>query len=208
MRIAVIGTGNVGATLGRRWAEAGHDVTFGTRDPASQKVQQLLATIRGSAGVSLAKEAVDGADVVTLATPWPATEEVARDLGPLSGRVLLDCTNPLSNSLSLELGHSTSGGEQVAAWSGARVVKIFNTTGSDNMADPSYGGQAATMFYCGDDFEAKKIAARLARDLGFDAVDAGPLANARLLEPLAALWIYLAYPGGQGRRIAFKLLRR
>ena len=155
MRITVIGTGNVGATLGKGWAEVGHQVTFGTRDPSSDKVQQLLSSLGGKARAAATKEAV-----------------------------------------------------QVAVWSGgARVVKIFNTTGSDNMASPHYGEQAATMFYAGDDAEANQIAAQLARDLGFEPVDAGPLANARLLEPLAALWIYLAYPGGQGRRIAFKLLR-
>jgi hypothetical protein len=208
MRIAVIGTGNVGATLGRGWAGAGHEVTFGTRDPSSDKVEQLLGSLGGKARAAAAKEAVEDAEVVVLATPWPAAEQVLRELGPLAGRVLLDCTNPLTRSLALEVGHSTSGGEQVAAWSGgARVVKIFNTTGSDNMASPRYGEQAATMFYAGDDAEANQIAAQLARDLGFEPVDAGPLANARLLEPLAALWIYLAYPGGQGRRIAFKLLR-
>ena len=209
MRITVIGTGNVGGTLGRRWAEAGHDVTFGTRDPSSDKVKQLLGSLGGKARAAAAKEAVEDADVVVLATPWPAAQEVLRGLGPLAGRVLLDCTNPLTRSLALEVGLSTSGGEQVAAWSGgARVVKIFNTTGSENMASPRYGEQPATMFYAGDDAEAKQIAAQLARDLGFEPVDAGPLVNARLLEPLAALWIYLAYPGGQGRHIAFKLLRQ
>ena len=90
----------------------------------------------------------------------------------------------------------------------ARVVKIFNTTGVENMAAPTYGDQAATMFYCGDDEAACAVAARLAADLGFDAVSAGPLRNARLLESLALLWITLAMGQGGGRGIAFKLLRR
>ena len=107
------------------------------------------------------------------------------------------------------VGHDTSAAEQVAGWAGgARVVKIFNTTGSNNMENPDYGGQAATMFYAGDDEAAKQAARQLAGDIGFDPIDAGPLANTRLLEPLAMLWIYLAYPGGQGREIAFRLLRR
>lgn len=209
MRITVIGTGNVGATLGKGWSQAGHDITFGTRDPSSDKVGRLLGAIGPQARAVARNESVQNAEVVVLAVPWPAAQEVLRELGPLDGRVLLDCTNPLTRSLSLEVGHTTSGGEQVAAWAGAaRVVKIFNTTGSENMAAPRFSEQAATMFYAGDDAEAKQIAAQLARDLGFEAIDAGPLANARLLEPLAALWIYLAHPGGQGRRIAFKLLRR
>jgi len=90
----------------------------------------------------------------------------------------------------------------------ARVVKIFNTTGVENMASPMYGDQAATVFYCGDDEPACAVAAKLAADLGFDAVSAGPLRNARLLEPLALLWINQARVQGASRGVAFKLLRR
>jgi len=96
----------------------------------------------------------------------------------------------------------------VAGWAkGAKVVKIFNTTGFANMADPSYGGEPIEMFYCGDDAEAKHAAAGLARDIGFNPIDAGPLANA-LLEPYALLWIWLALKGGVGREFAFKLVKR
>jgi hypothetical protein len=76
------------------------------------------------------------------------------------------------------------------------------------MADPSYGGEATTMLYCGDDAAAKETAAKLAADLGFDPIDAGPLVRARLLEPFALLWITLAYPQGHGRDIAWKLMKR
>ena len=96
-----------------------------------------------------------------------------------------------------------------AQWArGAKVVKIFNSTGYNNMADPNYGGVPLTMFYCGDDTDAKRIAASLARDIGFDPVDAGPLSNARLLEPVAMLWIWLAIQGGMDRAFGFKLLTR
>ena len=88
------------------------------------------------------------------------------------------------------------------------MVKVFNTTGANNMESPDYNGVAATMFYCGDDADAKATAARLASDLGFDPVDAGSLEQARLLEPLALLWIRLAYAQGMGRDIAFKLMKR
>ena len=209
MRIGIIGAGNVGGTLGRAWAERGHEVTFGSRDPNSRKIQDLIASTGGAGKAAAIPEAVASAEVVALATPWPATQAAVQNAGDLSGKILLDCTNPLAPDLSLEFGHTTSGGEQVSAWArGARVVKIFNTTGFGNMADPSYGDQACTMFYAGDDSEAKAVAAQLAREIGFDPVDAGPLSNARLMEPLAVLWIYLAHVQGLGTSIAFKLLSR
>jgi 8-hydroxy-5-deazaflavin:NADPH oxidoreductase len=208
MRIAIIGAGNVGGTLGQGWTRAGHEVTFGVRDAMHPKVAKLVEQTGAQAG-SVAEAAAFG-EVVAFATPWEATEEAVRSAGDLSGKVLLDCTNPLAPQLAgLTLGHTTSAGEQVASWApGARVVKIFNTTGANNMANPDFDGAAATMFYCGDDPEAKAVAARLAADLGFDPVDAGKLEQARLLEPLALLWIRLAYVQQMGREIAFKLLRR
>jgi predicted dinucleotide-binding enzyme len=210
MQIGIIGAGNVGGTLGRAWAGKGHAVMFGVRNPADAKVKSLLAQAGAGATAGKVAEAAAHGEVVALATPWQAAREALQGAGALSGKVLLDCTNPLKADLSgLELGHTTSGGEQVAASaSGARVVKIFNTTGFNNMADPHYGEGAATMFFAGDDAAAKAVATRLAADLGFDPVDVGPLVQARLLEPLALLWIYLALVRGEGRDIAFRLMRR
>lgn len=109
----------------------------------------------------------------------------------------------------MTIGHTTSAGEAVAGWArGARVVKALNSTGAGNMTDPRYGGERASMFLCGDDGPAKATVSELVRGLGFDVVDAGPLRNARLLEPLAMLWITLAYGLGNGPNIAFRLLRR
>jgi predicted dinucleotide-binding enzyme len=149
-------------------------------------------------------------EVVILAVPWPAAQDAIQSAGDLDGKVLVDATNPLAPNLSgLTLGHSTSAGELVAAWApGARVVKAFNSTGSGNMADPAYGAQQTSMFLCSDDADAKASVAHLGEEIGFEMIDAGPLANARLLEPLALLWIYLAYVQGMGPDIAFKLLRR
>ena len=128
----------------------------------------------------------------------------------MQGKIVLDCTNPLKPDMSgLEVGLSTSGAEQVAGLAaGAKVVKIFNATGFNNMANPRYANEAATMFYCGDDARAKAVAGQLAADLGFEPVDAGSLAEARLLEPYALLWIHLALVQKLGRDIAFKLMRR
>lgn len=209
MSIGILGAGSVGGTLGTRWAQAGHQVVFGVRDPAAEKVRDLLQRAGPNATAASPREAAAQGEVLLLAVPWGAVEDALERAGEVSGKVLLDATNPLDEELGLTHGHSTSGGERVARLAkGARVVKIFNSTGFNNMADPDYGGQAATMFYCGDDADAKAVARRLADELGFEAVDAGGLAMARTLEPLALLWIRLAYAQGMGREIAFKMLRR
>jgi predicted dinucleotide-binding enzyme len=208
MRIAVMGTGRVGGTLGRRWAQTGHSIVFGTRDPASEKVQALLREAGPHACAASLAEAVAAADIVVLATPWPATQAALRSAGDLSGKILLDATNPIKDG-ALDVGHTASGSEQVAAWApGARVVKALNTTGAGNMANPDYGGQRPTMFLCGDDAEAKALVTELIDALGFEALDSGPLSAARYLEPLAMLWVALVRGQGLGPDIAFKLLRR
>jgi hypothetical protein len=210
MKIGIVGAGNVGGTLGARWAARGYEVAFGVRSPGDRKVATLLASIRGEVRAGTVPEAAAFGEVVVLATPWDRTEDAVRACGNLTGKAVLDTTNPLKPDLSgFAIGGDDSGGEQVARWArGSRVVKIFNTTGFDNMADPRYPDGAATMFLCGDDADAKTTAATLASNLGFDPVDAGPLSASRLLEPLAMLWIALAYPRGMGRNIAFRLMRR
>jgi 8-hydroxy-5-deazaflavin:NADPH oxidoreductase len=206
MKLAIIGAGQVGTTLGRGWLRAGHQVTYGVREPDGPKAQALGPQ---GAGVKALRAAVEVAEVVVLATPWPVVREALAALGDLAGRPLLDATNPIGPGLSLAVGHVDSGGEQVQRWApSARVVKVFNTTGVENMAEPRFGSSAATMFYCGDDAGACRVAHGLAVDLGFDAVAAGPLRNARLLEPLGMLWIQLALVQGHGRGIALTLQRR
>jgi predicted dinucleotide-binding enzyme len=205
MRIAIIGAGKVGGALGRNWTRRRHTVTYGVRDPDAK----AAALAQGGAQVALPRQAVEWSDVVVLATPWAATREAVEAIVDFGGRPLLDATNPIGPGLTSAAGAGGSGGELVQSWAPtARVVKIFNTTGAENMAAPVYGDQATTMFYCGDDEPACGIAARLATDLGFDAVSAGPLRNARHLESLALLWISLAMGQGANRGIAFKLLRR
>src|SRR5262245_18050036 len=137
MRIGVIGAGNVGGTLGRGWAQRGHEVCFGVRDVADPKIATLIAESDASARAGTLADAAGFGTVVALATPWDAAEDALRAAGDLGGKTLLDCTNPLKPDLSgLSVGNATSGAEHVAAWAPrARVVKIFNTTGFDNMAD-------------------------------------------------------------------------
>lgn len=204
MKIAIIGAGNVGGTLGRRWAAGGHDVTFGVRAGGEVKGGAPAGTrVAGPA------EAVRGAEVVVLATPWGVVAEAIASLGPLDGKVLIDCTNPIAPGFVVDEGvRHASGAERIAALApGARVVKTLNQTGFANMADPVFGGEPTVMFAAGDDAGAKAQALALVRELGFEAVDAGPLARARELEHLAMLWIALSI-SGHGREIAFRLVRR
>ena len=207
MRIAIIGMGNVGSTLGRRWAETGHHVTFCVRDPDNPKKRAEAEKVRAAVGAvpNAAK-----ANIVLLAVPWSAVPEVLQAAGGLEGKVLLDCTNPVTPELShLTIGHITSAGEEVARRvPRARVVKVFNTNGAKNMADPNYGGHKVTMLYAGDDEGANRVAASLAEALGFEPVYLGPLKEARLLEPLAMAWIVLARHRGLGRDFALDVVRR
>lgn len=209
MKIAILGAGSVGGALGEAWTRYGHEVLFGVRNPGSADVHALLQRCGPRARAESIADAVQLAEVVVNALPWTATRGVLEKLN-LGDKPLLDCSNPLKPDLSgLEIGTSTSAGEQVASWTeSSKVVKIFNSTGFNNMANPKYGADRLTMFYCGDDPRAKEIAAGLAHDIGFHPVDAGPLSNARLLEPLSMLWIWLAIHGGQGRDIAFQLVKR
>jgi len=210
MKIGIIGSGNVGGALGSRWAKLGHEVVFGTRDPQGLDVQQLAAKAGGKTSVATLADAASKGDALLLAMPWPATEQVIGSLGDLSKKILIDATNPLLPDMSgLTLGTTTSAGEQVASWArGAKVVKAFNTVGANIMGDPSFDGHKPVMFYCGDDAEAKKVVKKLIDELVFEAVDAGPLKQARLLEPFALLWISLAFAQGMGLDFAFELLRR
>ena len=212
MNIAIIGAGNVGGALGANWAQKGHDIVFGVRDPKAEKTQGVLNKIGGKAKAVTPAEAAAAADVVVLSTPWPAAEAAIRSMGNLKGKILLDATNPLTrgpDGIGLEIGHAISGGEKVQGWAaGASVFKTLNTTGFGNMANPVFKGVKSVMFVAGDDAAAKPKVIALVGDLGFEVIDAGPLRNARLLEAHAMLWIDLALVRGQGRDFAFGILRR
>ena len=209
MRIGVIGSGNVGGTLGKRWASNGHTVFFATRDPESAAIRTLLTESGPTAAAGPLRDAVAHSEIVLLATPWPVTRQMLESAGDFDNRILIDATNPLAPDLScLECANTISGAESVAQWAPtARVVKAFNTVGNNVMDDSAFSAPVA-LFYCGDDASAKQTVAPLIRELGFDPIDAGPLGQARVLEPFALLWISLAVKYGFGRDIAFQFLRR
>lgn len=204
MRISIVGTGNIGGGLGRAWAATGHDVTFGVRDVADPETIALAREV--GAAVATIPEALPGAEVIVLATPFTAVEAVAKVLPDWSGRVVVDCTNPIGPGFKLLHGHTDSGAEAVARMlPGARVVKSFSAQGAENLAHPVYDGVRASNFYCGDDADAKAIVRRLVDDVGFEAIDAGALSSARYLEPMTMLWITMSRT--LGRQFAFKVLR-
>lgn len=209
MKIAILGAGHVGTALGRAWAKKNHDVVFGVREPESAKTKETLSKLGVRASAADVASAAKGAEVVVLCTPFPATKEALSTAGNLAGKVVIDCTNPLKPDMSgLSIGHTTSAGEEIAAWAkGASVFKTFNHTGAPNMAAPERYPTKLAMFVCGDDAARKPVVMQLVREVGFEAIDAGPMTVARLLEPLAMLWIHLAYAQKQGTDFAFAIAR-
>jgi predicted dinucleotide-binding enzyme len=205
MNIVIAGSGNVGRALADGWRKAGHGVTFAMREPDGPKVAELK---QKGFGVVALNGAATSADVIVLAVPWSAVETTITALGALAGKILIDTTDPLKSRTELALGFGDSGGETVARLSSARVVKAFSTTGAGNMADSKYPGGKLMMAVAGDDAPAKQIVMSLVAELDFDPIDTGPLAMSRYLEPLAMLWINLAYTQKLGPDVGFALLRR
>lgn len=206
MKIAVIGNGHIGAGLARAWAKAGHGVVFGSRDPGGEELRALCQQVGASAAP--VAEAVRGAEVVALAVPYGALEDVLRAAGDMAGKVVVDCTNAVEPGMKLKHGGATSSAEELQKrLPGAKVFKSFNAQGAENLANPVYGGVKATNFFCGDDAAGKAVVKQLVEDVGFDAVDAGPLSSARYVEPLMLLWVTSSRALGT-RDLAFKLLRR
>jgi len=189
-KIGIVGDGNVGGALARGLGRAGHEVKAVGKDRAA--VRDLAAW----------------AEVVFLAVPHGALGDVIETAGPaLAGKTVVDVTNALDANMGLAVGFTTSAGEELQKkLPQARVVKAFNTVFAGTMDAGKVRDQTLTAFVAGDDASARATVQALARDIGFDAVDAGPLKSARLLEPLANLNIQLAYVLGMGPQIGFRLI--
>ena len=208
MTISILGAGNVGLALAGAFTRRGETVVLGVPQPA--KYAAAVAALGERARVTTTAEAVAAGEVVILAVPYAAVAAIAQSVDDWQAKVLVDATNPLAPGLAgLTLGTTTSGAEELARMArGARVVKAFNSTGAENMADARYPGGVPMMPVCGDDAQARQRVMALATLIGFEAVDLGPLSSARYLEPFAMTWIHLAFRQGFGRRFAFGLLRR
>lgn len=209
MKVTVIGAGNMGSAFVKQLVRAGHQVSVTARDAA--KAAQVANANPGAKAVATAGAAA-GADVVVLATGYTDAVGALQAVGDLQGKVVIDITNPLTaDYMGLTLGHSTSAAEEIAkAVPSAKVVKGFNTVFAQVLAEGAdFGeGRKVTVFVASDDVPAKRTATALAESIGFDVVDAGGLKNARYLEPLAGLNIYLGYGAGLGTAIAPTWIRK
>ena len=199
--IAVLGAGNIGATLARKWSAAGHQVTLASRNPDAPSLRDLARSI-GSETATHA-DAITGAEVVLFALPGDAVPTVAEALGQaLDGKVVIDATNNLAaadmNSIAALIRYSP----------GAIPVRAFNSVGWENFADPDFSGTQADLLWCGPDGESGALVEGLIADVGLRPVRVGGLDQVRVVDMLASLWFALALGQGRGRQLAFKILTR
>ena len=192
MKIAVIGKGRVGTALATGLKRKGHEIRFGHRDPKEPVV-----------------DAARWGEVIILAVPYHAVKEVAEVLGSnVDGKVVVDVTNVLGPDMELAVGFSTSGAEELQKLlPRARVVKAFNTVFAVNQSTGRVGREQLTAFVAGDDSEARRTVMQLAKDIGFDPVDAGSLKSARYLEPMGKLMILLNFDLKMGSNMGYKLVK-
>lgn len=205
LNIAIIGTGNVGAALAEKWAQAGHQITLGVRNVHDFKGKHLLE-IEGIQALPII-DAVQQADIILMAVPAPLVIEVTQSLGNTEGKIIVDAMNVVlgrgpagfNNTADAILAHTQT----------KQVIKCFNTTGFNNMKNTMYQTMAIDMFMAGDDETAKKVVHQLAIDAGFETCyDVGGNDKFQLMEQFAFFWINLAMMRGYGREIGFKLMRR
>ena len=187
--IAVVGTGNVGTALGTRFAELGHEIVYGSREPLRADVQALVERTSGNASAMLPADAARDADIVVVAVNFSDVEVAVRSLGDLSGKIILDPTNAIrvENGIRYHAAE-TSVGEMIQGWApDARVVKAFNTLNAETMTDPSIAGGTVTIPIVGNDPQAKAVVSGLVTGLGFDVVDMGMIESAQVLEQMLVI---------------------
>lgn len=206
MKIAIIGSGNVGGALAQKFIKAGHTVLVGAKFPLSEKSIKLATQI-GEDRFTSVESAVKQCEVIVLATPAPMAVEVAQSLGDTTGKVIIDTMNIVMGRGPV--GFSNTADAILANTATKDVVKCFNTTGFNNMLDTNFGEYQIDAFVAGDSEKGKEVASKLALDAGFaTCYDVGGNDKFQLMEQFAFFWINLAMFKGQGRDIGFKLLRR
>src|SRR5256712_2451471 len=211
MRIGILGSGLMGAKLGTIWARAGHELVF-SYARSDQKLRRLAREAQGNARAGTPGEAAREADVLLLAVHWSRVDDVFKQAGDVTGKVIVSCSLPMnSDDTALVIAHTSSGAEDLAKKvREARVVSAFGTVPSEVLFDVFERRRNATkpsLVYCGDEAKSKKTAAELIRDVGFDPVDAGPLRMARYTEPFTLLIAQLAYEGDEGPELAYRFER-
>lgn len=199
MNMAIIGSGQIGGTLGRAWAKKGHRVTFGSRDPQGDRIRALLESIGPNASAASVQEASLSGDLVVLAVPGTEIERVLEEAGELRGKIVVNAT-------ILFDGRSADAEVRRLA-EGARVVRAFHTSTWEALANPRFDGGNATLFMSGEDEEAKRTVYRLGAEAGFDMVDAGGAeAMAEIEKAIFTFWTVLSPQFG--RDYAIRVLRR
>jgi len=211
MRIGILGSGLMGGKLGTLFARAGHDIVF-SYARSKAKLQRLAREAGGNARAGTPHDAATHAEVVFLAVHWSRLDDVLKQAGDLSGKIILSCSLPMNaNDTALILGGGTSGAEELARrLPDAQVVAGFSTVPSEVLFGVFESRRKRTrpsLVYCGDDEAAKNVAAGLIRDLGFDPIDAGPLRIARYTEPFSLLIGQLAYDGSASPALAYRFER-
>lgn len=204
MQIAIIGSGNMGSAFARRVSAAGHDVTIASKNVEHAK--EAARTIGARVRAMPLSDVAQAAEIIIAATPYDQQVEALRPAGTLTGKTIIDISNPLKPDMSgLAIGQTTSAAEEIAkALSGAKIVKAFNTIFAQvlNEGGDFGAGHRAAVFYAGDDEGAKQSVRTLIESMGFEATDAGPLHNARYLEPMGMLNIWFGYMAKRGTAIA------
>jgi predicted dinucleotide-binding enzyme len=211
MRIGILGSGLMGGKLGTLFARAGHDVVFSYARHET-KLKKLADDAGGNARAGTPYEAAQDADALLLAVHWSRVDDVLKQAGDVSGKVIVSCSLPMNtDSTDLVVAHTSSGAEALAKrFPRARVVAAFNTVPSEvllGVFEARRKRDRPSLVCYGDDAGAKEIAAKLIRDLGFDPVDAGPLRIGRYAEPFALLVAQLAYQGSGGPELAYRFER-
>jgi len=210
MRIGILGSGLMGGKLGTIFARAGHEVVF-SYARSDRKLERLAREAGTKASAGTPADAARGADALLLAVHWSRVDDVLKQAGKLSGKVVLTCSLPMSrDDHGLVIAHTSSGAEALAKKiPRARVVCAFGTVPSEVLFGvfESRKKERPSLVYCGDGAAAKRVAARLIRDVGFDPVDGGPLRIARYLEPFTLLVAQLAYEGTGGPKLAYRFSR-
>ena len=211
MRVGILGSGLMGGKLGTIFARAGHEVVF-SYARSKEKLERLARGVQGKARAGTPGEAARDSEVLLLAVHWSRVDDVLKQAGDLSGKVIVTCSLPMNaDDTALTVAHTSSGAEELAKMiPKAQVVSAFGTVPSEVLYDVFEARRKATkpsLVYCGDDSRSKKIAAQLIRDVGFDPVDAGPLRIARYTEPFTLLIAQLAYEGKGGPQLAYRFER-
>jgi 8-hydroxy-5-deazaflavin:NADPH oxidoreductase len=202
LTIAVLGAGNIGGTLGKKWSEVGHQLRFGVRDPAGQHASALHTEIGNQVVIGTIGEALQGNPaVVLIALPGAAVESMAREYAAeLNGRIIIDAANRMGEDSMHNLAQFQQHAPQ------AQLFRAFNSLGWENFAQPTFDGVQADLFYCGPDGDARSTVEQLIADVGLRAVYLGGVEQMGLLDSIASLWFSLAFGQKKGRHIAFKVL--